>query len=121
MSEPISTETNKVVTIEDFMNIELRVGVIEEAEVVPKSKKLLKIKVNLGTEFGTKQILSGISQFYSPESLIGKKIIVVANLQTATLMGLESEGMLLAVQNSDGTKLEVLKVSEEFEPGSRVR
>lgn len=121
MSEQTSVIERKKVTIEEFMNIELRVGIVEEAEVVPKSKKLLKIKVNLGTEFGTRQILSGISQFYTPENLIGKRIVVVANLQTATLMGLESEGMLLAVQNSDGTKLNVLQISEEFEPGSRVR
>lgn len=121
MNEQIVPEPIKMVSIEEFMNIELRVGIVEEAEVVPKSKRLLKIKVNLGAQFGTKQILSGISEFFTPESLIGKRIVVVANLKPATLMGLESQGMLLAVQSDDGTKLDVIQVPDMFEPGNRVR
>jgi methionyl-tRNA synthetase len=79
---------------DDFGKIDLRVGLIEAAVAVPKSKKLLKLEVDIGFEKRT--IVSGISQFYQPEQLIGKKVVVVANLKAATLMGVESHGMLLA-------------------------
>ncbi|MCH9626245.1 MAG: Methionine--tRNA ligase [Chlamydiales bacterium] len=69
-------------------------GLILEAEKLPKSKKLLKLKVDIGFEKRT--LLSGISQHYSPEELVGKKVIVVANLKPAKLMGVESQGMVLA-------------------------
>lgn len=83
-----------VVDIEDMRKIDLRVGVILSAALVPKSKKLLQLQVDLG--FEKRQIVAGISQHYQPEQLQGKKVIVVANLKPATLMGVESHGMLLA-------------------------
>lgn len=121
MTEQNLSEDKPLLSIDDFMKVELRVGVVEEAEAVPKSKKLLKLKVNLGEAFGTRQILSGISQFFTPEQLVGKRIVVVANLAPATLMGLESQGMLLAVETKDGSSLDIVQIPDIFEPGCRVR
>ena len=81
-----------VITIDKFMDVELRTAEILECEKVPKAKKLLKLKVDLGYE--TRQIVSGIAKFYEPDDLIGKKVVVVANLAPAKLCGIESEGML---------------------------
>jgi len=108
------------IEIEQFGKVKLRVARIESAEAVPKSKKLLKLQVDCGPEIGKRQIVSGISQFYTPESLIGKKIIIVANLKPAQLMGVESQGMLLAASSSDGTKLTIVDPGD-MEPGSVVR
>lgn len=92
--EPPFEPLKESVTIEDFRKLDFRVGLILEAEKLPKSKKLLKLKVDIGFEKRT--LLSGISQHYSPEELVGKKVIVVANLKPAKLMGVESQGMVLA-------------------------
>jgi methionyl-tRNA synthetase len=99
----------------DIEKLDLRVGVILEAQPVPKSKKLLQLKVDIGVE--TRTIVSGISQYCTPESLIGKRVIVVANLAPATLMGVESKGMILA--GSTETSLEVPSFSH-LPPGSKV-
>ena len=80
--------------IEDFMNVELRTAKVIACERVPKAKKLLKLQLDLGYE--QRQVVSGIAKFYEPEALIGKKVIVVANLAPATLCGIRSEGMILA-------------------------
>lgn len=96
-----------VVTFDEFKKIDLRVAKVLHAEKIPKSSKLLKIKISLGTE--ERQIVAGIAQHYSPEQLIGKKIIVVSNLAPTTLMGQESQGMLLAASNeTEGLTLLVL-------------
>lgn len=110
-----------LIDIEHFAKVQLRVAEIVSAEAVPKSKKLLKLQVNLGEKFGNRQILSGIAQFYSPESLAGKRIIVVANLKPAKLMGLESQGMLLAGSSDDSSVLAILEPSEQLPIGSLVR
>ncbi len=94
------------VEIDDVQKIDLRIGTVKSAEPVPKSKKLLKLQVDLG--FETRTIVSGISQHYTPEQLIGKKVIVVANLKSAKLMGVESHGMILAGSTED--MLEVITV-----------
>lgn len=109
------TALKDVIGIEDFQKLDLRVGQILEAVPVPKSKKLLKLLVDLGFEKRT--IVSGIHLAYKPEQLIGKKIVVVANLKPATLMGIESQGMVLAGQWQDS--LEVLSI-ENLAPGSVV-
>lgn len=109
-----------LISIDEFLKVQLRVAKVTAAEAVPKSKKLLKLQLDLGPE-GTRQIVSGISQFYTPESLIGKNIIVVANLAPATLMGQESRGMLLAASSADGTKLVVVDPGQDLPPGSVVR
>ena len=87
--------------IEDFGKVELRVAKIISCEKVPKAKKLYKIQLDDG--MGGRQIVSGIAQYYTPEELIGKKIIVVANLKPAKLCGVESNGMLLAGNREDGS------------------
>ena len=89
-----------LITIDDFKKIQLRTATVLEAERVPKSKKLLRLQIEVGTE--RRQIVAGIAEKYTPEELIGKTIVVVANLQPATLMGNESNGMLLAVNDEKG-------------------
>jgi methionyl-tRNA synthetase len=103
------------ISIEDVRKLDLRIGIIRQAEPIPKSKKLLKLKVDIGLEERT--IVSGIGESYRPENLIGRHIVVVANLQTTTLMGVQSEGMLLAAKQPGG--LELLWV-EDCPPGSEV-
>jgi methionyl-tRNA synthetase len=98
---------------EAFEKIDLRVGLILKAEPLPKSKKLLKLEVDLG--FEKRQILSGIAAHYKPEALIGKKVVVVANLKTAKLMGVESQGMILAGESNE--TLHLIE-SEGLLPGS---
>lgn len=108
-SKPIEYAPLKpLIEYDDFEKIDLRVGVILEAAAVPKSKKLLVLKVDLGFEVRT--IVSGISQFYQPDDLVGKRIVVLANLKPAKLMGIESQGMLLA--GSLDASLELLSVQD---------
>ncbi len=103
--------------IEDFMKVDLRVGKIVEAERVVKSDKLVKLKVDIGTE--TRQVVAGIGKSYTPEELLGKTIVIVANLKPAKLMGIESQGMLLAASNGD--LLAVATFDRETKTGSRVK
>jgi methionyl-tRNA synthetase len=104
------------ISIDQFMNVELRTAKVIGAEAVPKSKKLIKLQVDLGSEQRT--ILAGIAEAYPPESLIGRTIVIVANLKPAKLMGIESNGMVLAA-SPEGGKPVLLTV--EAEPGWRVR
>jgi methionyl-tRNA synthetase len=105
------------ITTDDFGRVELRVAQVLAAEPVAKSKKLLKLRVSLGDEERT--VVAGIAEHYAAADLVGKKIVVVANLQPATLMGVQSEGMLLA--GSAGAALAVLTVDRDLPPGARVR
>ncbi len=123
-NEPVKVATGEpkeapqlknLIEYDDFQKLDLRVGTVLEAVAVPKSKKLLQLKVDIGLELRT--IVSGISQFYKPEELIGKKVVVVANLKPATLMGIQSQGMILAGADSEG--LQVLEV-EKLSNGSTV-
>lgn len=93
----------QMITIEEVKKLDLRVGVIRQAERVPKSKKLLRLQVDIGLEDRT--IVSGIGESYQTEELIGRQIILVANLAPATLMGVQSEGMLLAAKFEGGFEL----------------
>jgi len=111
----------ELIDIDYFMKVKLRVAKVLSAEPVPKSKKLLKLQVDLGEKLGKRQILAGIAQFYSPETLIGKKIVVVANLKPAKLMGEESQGMLLAASTDDMSILTVLQPTVDISEGSTVR
>ena len=113
-------KTEELIDINHFAKIKFRVGKIVEAEMVPKSKKLIKLKVDLGTDLGVRQILSGVAQYYSPETLVGKRVVVVANLKPATLMGELSEGMLLAASNDDDSALCVLEIPDQINLGSPV-
>ena len=112
------TQTDRLISIEDFQKIQLKVAKILEAERVPKSDKLLKLQVDLGTE--QRQIVAGIGKKYAPEDVIGKAIVVVANLRPAKLMGVESQGMVLAAGGKEVLGL-VTFVDEEIEPGAQVR
>ena len=103
------------ITIDEFMKVDLRTGKILEAEKVKKSKKLIQLKVDIGTE--TRQILAGIAECYEPENLIGRTVIIVANLKPAKLMGIESQGMVLAASN-DGT---ILLAGFDQEPGQGIQ
>ncbi len=113
-----------MISFEDFKKIELRVGKVIEAERVEKSEKLLKLDVDIGEkneEGGIKlrQILAGIGKTYGPEDILGSEIIVVANLEPRSLMGLESQGMLLAA--SDDTGIILLRPDREAVPGSGIK
>jgi methionyl-tRNA synthetase len=105
------------ITIEDFMKIQLKTAKVLSAERVPKSEKLLKLQVALGAE--QRQIVAGIGKKYEPESLIGKTIVIVANLKPAKLMGIESQGMVLAAGDSEVRGLATFL--EDVEPGTKVK
>ncbi len=109
--------TEELLDIDTFKRVDLRVAKVLEAERVQKSEKLVKLQIDLG-ELGKRQIVAGIAQYYSPEELVGKLIIVVANLKPAKLMGIESRGMLLAAKK-DG-QLKLLTVSGDIEPGAKI-
>lgn len=104
-----------MIKIDDFAKVDLRVAEIIAAEPVPKTEKLLKLQVSLGDEERT--VVSGIAKFYKPEELIGKHVILVANLKPAKLRGVMSHGMLLAA--SKGDKLQIVETSMPV--GSKVK
>ncbi|UCF30411.1 MAG: methionine--tRNA ligase [bacterium] len=105
-----------LITIEEFAKVQLVAGKVLEAEKVEKSKKLLRLLVDTGEE---RQLVAGIAEHYDPEDLVGKVIAVVVNLQPATLMGVESRGMLLAAEDKNG--IHVLTFREDVEPGTRIK
>ncbi|PIR42130.1 MAG: methionine--tRNA ligase subunit beta [Candidatus Yanofskybacteria bacterium CG10_big_fil_rev_8_21_14_0_10_37_15] len=106
-----------MITIEDFKKIDLKVAKIVEAERVEGSDKLLKLKVDIGEE--QRQIIAGIGKSYQPEDLVLKKIIIVANLEPRNLMGMESNGMLLAANDDNGS---IILVPEKDVPsGTGIR
>lgn len=105
------------ISIEDFERIDLRVCQVVACEKVKKADKLLQLTVKLGNEERT--VVSGIAQYYQPDELVGRQVVLVANLKPAKLRGIESRGMILAA--SDGDKLQVLQVPAEILPGSIVR
>jgi methionyl-tRNA synthetase len=113
-----AAQLKPVITIDAFRGVDLRVARILSAERVPKSEKLIKLQVSLGNE--QRQILAGIAQHYEPAALIGKKIVVVANLAPAKLMGQESQGMLLAASDEHGN-LTIVTPSSDIAEGSIVK
>jgi methionyl-tRNA synthetase len=106
------------ISINDFAKVDLRVVEVLEAEKIAKSNKLLKLKVKLGST--ERQVVSGIAQHYKPEELVGKKLVLVANLKPAKLMGVESHGMILAVEDKEG-KLKVVEIKDDVETGKQVK
>jgi methionyl-tRNA synthetase len=106
-----------LIGIEDFAKVDLRVGKVLAAERVPKSSKLLKLQVDLGSE--TRQIVAGIGTKYEPEALIGRLVAVVANLKPAKLMGIESQGMILAAGDTEVTSL--IGFAEPVQPGMKIK
>ena len=113
---PEKPEGCALIGIEDFMGVELRVAQVISCERVPKAKKLLCMQVDLGYE--KRQVVSGIAKFYAPEDMIGKKVILVANLKPATLCGMESQGMILA---SGEEQVRVVFLAEDTPLGERIR
>ncbi len=117
--KPKMTEQGEkeLLSIEDFAKVELKIGRVISAERVEKSDKLIKLKVDIGEE---RQVVAGIGKVYDPEYLVGKEIVIVANLKPAKLMGVESRGMLLAATDEDG-KPSLLILDREVKPGARVK
>jgi methionyl-tRNA synthetase len=105
------------ITIDEFRRLDLRVAEIVDAAPVPRSKKLLKLTVRLGDESRT--LVAGIAEHYAPDALRGRKVVVVANLQPATLMGVTSNGMVLA--GSEGEMLALLTLDRDLPSGAKVR
>ena len=105
------------ITIDEFMKVQLKTATILSAERVPKSEKLIKLQVSLGSE--QRQIVAGIGKKYEPDALVGKTIVIVANLKPAKLMGIESQGMVLAAGDADVRGL--LTIQEEVDPGTKVK
>ena len=105
------------ITIEDFQKIQLKVAKVLSAERVPKSEKLIKLQVDLGTE--QRQIVAGIGKKYAPEELIGRRVVIVANLKPAKLMGVESQGMVLAA--GDAEVKELITLMSDVDLGTKVK
>ncbi len=117
--EEVRAEALPQITIDDFMKVDLRVAQVVVAERVPKADKLLRLEVDLGYE--RRQILAGIAETYAPESLVGRKVVIVANLAPRKLRGLESNGMLLAASLGDQGKLSLAGFLDAVELGARLR
>ena len=114
----IENVPDEIVSIDDFMKIKLKVAEVISAEKLDKSEKLLKLLVKLENE--ERQVIAGIAKSYKPEEIIGKKVIIVANLKPAKLMGFESKGMVLAVEDENGN-LNVLSTNSSVKNGTRVK
>ncbi len=118
-STPAAPAPDERITIDDFMRVQLRVAKVMAAEAVPKSKKLIKLSVEVG-EPAPRTILAGIAEAYAPEQLVGRTIVIVANLKPAKLMGIESNGMVLAASPEGGLPT-LVAVDESLPAGARVR
>ncbi|HEV2668317.1 MAG TPA: methionine--tRNA ligase subunit beta, partial [Blastocatellia bacterium] len=118
VSEPTATPTH--ITIDDFAKVELRVGQILTAERIPKAEKLLRFTIDLG-EAEPRQILAGIAQYYEPEKLVGRKVIVVANLAPRKMRGLESQGMILAAAVGEEGRPVLAGFLEEVPNGAKLK
>ena len=100
----------------DFSKLELVVGLVENAELVPGADKLLKLVVDIGSE--KRQLVAGVAPWYKPDQLKGKRIVILANLEPKVIRGLESKGMLLA---ADAPDLSLVTVDKDVPPGTKVR
>ncbi len=112
------TPTTETIQYDDFARVDLRVATINQAEPHPAADKLMVLQVNVGSE--TRQILAGIRGHYEPEQLVGRQIIIVANLAPRKMRGLESQGMLLAASNDDHSQIILLTPEREIAPGAKV-
>jgi methionyl-tRNA synthetase len=106
------------ISIDDFAKIELRVGLVKVAERVPKADKLLRLEIDIGTE--VRQVLAGIAEAYDPESLVGRKVVIVANLAPRKLRGMESNGMIVAA-SLEGGKPVLASFLEDVPVGARLK
>jgi methionyl-tRNA synthetase len=110
------SEVDNLISIDDFAKVQLKIAEVLEVEKVPKTDKLIKLQIRIGEE--KRQIVAGIAEYYTPDQLVGKKIVVVTNLQPAKLRGIESNGMLLAA--SEGDKLAVLTLDSDLPSGATI-
>jgi methionyl-tRNA synthetase len=113
-AEPIS----EAIAFEQFQQMDIRVVRILEAEAVPKTKKLLKLKIDTGV--GERTVISGIAEHYSPEEVVGKHVLFLANLAPREIKGVKSEGMILMAENADG-KLSFMTPERDVRAGSKVK
>jgi methionyl-tRNA synthetase len=116
-SAPAPANDGKI-TIDDFAKVELRVGLVKVAERVPKADKLLRLEIDIGTE--VRQILAGIAEAYAPETLVGRKVVIVANLAPRKLRGMESNGMIVAA-SLEGGKPVLAGFLEDVPIGARLK
>jgi methionyl-tRNA synthetase len=115
---PAAAAGSDRISIDDFMKVDLRVAKVLAAEKVPNSRKLVKLNIDVGTEQRT--LVAGIAEAYEPEALVGRTIVMVFNLKPAKLMGIESNGMVLAA-SPDGGKPTLVGFDQDIAPGTRVR
>ena len=106
------------ITIEDFQKLALRVGVVVSATIHPNADRLLVLQVDVG-EAAPRQLVAGIKRSYQPSELVGKQVVVVANMKPATLRGVESQGMVLAA--SDGSAIVLVSPEQPVQPGSTIK
>lgn len=109
---------SQIIDYAEFAKVDLRVGVVEEAERIPGSRKLIRLLINLGSN--KRQVIAGLAEWYKPEDLKGKYVIVVANLKPKKMMGYESQGMILAAGCGEGETPVILTVEKPVPPGSKV-
>ena len=107
-----------MINFEEFKKVDLRVANVTAAQKVEESENLIKLEIDLGTKLGKRQILAGIQKYYQPEELMGKQIIVVINLEPKKMMGMESQGMLLAA-DINGEPI-LLMPDKQVPPGSKI-
>lgn len=115
-----ANEEEKFIAIDDFLKVELRVGEIKVAERIPKADKLLRFEIDLGEE-KPRQILAGLAEYYEPEKLIGRKVVVVANLKPRKMRGLESNGMICAASLEEGDTPAIATFLENVKIGARLK
>jgi len=108
----------ELITIDEFSKVDLRVGIVKEANRIPGTK-LLRLLVDLG-ELGVRQIVAGIGEYYSPEDLVGRRVVVVANLKPKSIRGYVSQGMILAAGCEKGGRPYILTVDGEPPAGSKI-
>lgn len=114
----VAPATNDKISIDDFAKVELRVGLVKVAERVPKADKLLRLEIDIGTE--VRQVLAGIAEAYAPETLVGRKVVIVANLAPRKLRGMESNGMIVAASLDDGKPV-LASFLEDVPVGARLK
>jgi methionyl-tRNA synthetase len=118
-----ATGNSPLITIDDFTKVDLRVAQIVVAECIPKADKLLRLEVDLGPNFNPsrRQILAGIAEYYAPETLIGRKVVIVANLAPRKMRGLESQGMIVAASIGPAGAPVLAGFLEDVELGARLK
>ncbi|MFP4662445.1 MAG: methionine--tRNA ligase subunit beta, partial [Halanaerobiales bacterium] len=108
----------ELISFDDFMKLDIRVAEVLEAEKIEGSNKLLKLQVDMGEE--KRQLVAGVAKHYEAENMVGKKILMLANLEPATIFGVESNGMILAASNDEG-ELTLTTVEKDISSGSMVK